>query len=42
MHLTVSVIFEDPGVQELLVKLYQKGKILYSFHCTLIAIAKIN
>lgn len=27
MHQTVSVIFEDPGVQELLVKLYQKGKI---------------
>lgn len=25
MHQTVSVIFEDPGVQELLVKLYQKG-----------------
>ncbi|PON45885.1 Exocyst complex component Sec [Parasponia andersonii] len=25
VHLTVSVIFEDPGVQELLVKLYQKG-----------------
>jgi exocyst complex component 3 len=24
VHLTVSVIFEDPGVQELLVKLYQK------------------
>jgi len=22
---TVSVIFEDPGVQDLLVKLYQKG-----------------
>ena len=26
MHQTVSVIFEDPGVQELLVKLYQKGE----------------
>lgn len=29
MHQTVSVIFEDPGVQELLVKLYQKGKIVF-------------
>ncbi|RVW24202.1 hypothetical protein CK203_087020 [Vitis vinifera] len=26
VHQTVSVIFEDPGVQELLVKLYQKGE----------------
>lgn len=26
MHQTVSVIFEDPGVQELLVKVYQKGE----------------
>ena len=25
VHQTVRVIFEDPGVQELLVKLYQKG-----------------
>jgi exocyst complex component 3 len=29
VHQTVRVIFEDPGVQELLVKLYQKG-IYYS------------
>ncbi|XP_048432445.1 exocyst complex component SEC6 isoform X2 [Pyrus x bretschneideri] len=26
VHQTVCVIFEDPGVQDLLVKLYQKGK----------------
>lgn len=30
VHETVDVIFEDPGVQELLVKLYQKG-ILWNF-----------
>lgn len=29
MHQTVCVIFEDPGVQDLLVKLYQKGKVIY-------------
>lgn len=31
MHQTVNVIFEDPGVQELLVKLYQKGKTISIF-----------
>lgn len=32
MHQTVSVIFEDPGVQELLLKLYQKGKIIFTIN----------
>ncbi|KAJ8425836.1 hypothetical protein Cgig2_021303 [Carnegiea gigantea] len=28
VHKTVTIIFEDPGVQELLIKLYQKGRML--------------
>lgn len=32
MHQTVSVIFEDPGVQELLVKLYHKGTSNFHHH----------
>lgn len=31
VHQTVSVIFEDPGVEELLVKLYQKGELFLRF-----------
>jgi hypothetical protein len=31
VHLTVRVIFEDPGVQELIVKLYHKGKAMFRF-----------
>lgn len=30
VHQTVIVIFEDPGVQELLVNLYHKGNVIYS------------
>lgn len=33
MHQTVSFIFDDPGVQELLAKLYQKGKLISSRLC---------
>ena len=29
MLLTVTVIFEDPGVQELIVKIYHNGKITF-------------
>ncbi|PIM97573.1 Exocyst complex subunit SEC6 [Handroanthus impetiginosus] len=35
VHQTVRVIFEDPGVQELLVKLYQKGNDSYSLAASL-------
>lgn len=31
VHQTVSVIFEDPGVEELLVKLYQKGEMFLRY-----------
>ncbi|RDX81173.1 hypothetical protein CR513_38183, partial [Mucuna pruriens] len=35
---TVSVIFEDPGVQELLVKLYQKVKLFDNWRIKMLAI----
>ncbi|KAK7831738.1 exocyst complex component sec6, partial [Quercus suber] len=39
---TVSVIFEDPGVQELLVNLYQKGKLFLPFVVPILPYLKIQ